>query len=320
MEKKETRILLNYQELLKKPNLVLRRESSEISTERAKLEKISDKHYKRTARKLRWHLLWSGKFLLIALLSPIASIGSMPFIECIFFGLIMILLAILLEWINRKRIEYWQIQMFLPLGKKTGALLEKFEKQAKQYFEIPDNAIIIHLLSPYDSEDKKKKTTGQRGKIIYKRTPLSAFVRDGNLCLWNDADLCGFPLDAIESIIMVKRPLTYLSESLLPFPEEDVAKEYNIKSKPINQFITHHTMPCYGSMYIDYKGEHFEIRFPIFEAKEILKLVNYKKLKKEKNKSWNEKTSSSRTALMKTLYCAAKAKQWLKKDVSLPKN
>ncbi len=277
MEKKVTRILLTHEKMLDNKSIILRHQNDEIAALEKELEKKTKKHSKK-AQKRHTLCYYMAYFFVMSsiILAPVLFSDCHSVFDYVSSSLI-ILVGILLAIWNGKRISFWNLQSLFPTNKKILSLFEKIEKQRKEYFEIPENTTPISFLSPSDSEDNKNSN-----KTIYKIDSFEAFVRDGNLCLWNDADLCGFPLDAIESIVMVKRPLTYTNITFLPFPDEDVAKEYNIKSEPINQFITHHTIPCYGSMRIDYKEEHFEIRFPIFEAKQILKLVNYKELKRRK--------------------------------------
>lgn len=256
--------------MLEDEKFIVSRVSDEFVKLKEKLEKEQQKHFKKAKRRGKM-LEFLMTFILTFNIAGVPSIFPsilLPTVANVLIWIAIFAITILLAILICKRMNFLQNQSFY----RDLIFFSAIEKQREQYFNIPNNTIRISFLVPTHSEDNNPPQ-----KTIYEIEPFDAFVRDEKLCLLKTEDLLGFPLSAIETIVIVKQPLTYKNNHLCPFPEKSVAKQYHIQPEPDSQ---HSTMPSYGSLRIYYAEQHFEIRFPLFEANEIVKLLNYKQPQK----------------------------------------
>ena len=263
--------------MLDNKNFILRHRNNEIAALEKKLEKETKRYHRKIRRRHTSCWFWGNFFIMVPLYTAPIILSECRFFYQDAISCLILLAGILFGIWNFKRMSRWRMKAMLPANEKILFLFDEIEKQKKEYFGAPENTTRLTFLAP-DNAPKNKKSN----KTIYKTDCFDAFVRNGMLYLWSNADLCGFPISAIKSIAIVKRPLTYENNSLFQIPEESVAKKYNIQSKIVDGSIQHSTMPSYASMRIYHKEKHYEILFPIFELKQVLKLLNLKQHKKRK--------------------------------------
>ena len=190
MEKQVSRTLLTHQKMLDNEDFILRRQNDEIAALKKKSEKEMKKHSKKASRKYKF-CYYFGYFCVMCSLAiaPILLSECHVLLDYV-ISCLVILAGILLGFWIFKRIHFWEMQMMLPASEKSLSLLEDLEERRKEYFGAPENTTRISFLVPTNSKDNRKTN-----KTIYKIEFFDAFVKDKTLCLWEDADLCGFGSD-----------------------------------------------------------------------------------------------------------------------------
>lgn len=148
---------------------------------------------------------------------------------------------------------------------------EEANKAARAEMGIPDDDVSVEIL-PYGYKKKGDKVVPEQKAKQFDNTPLSMFVKDGKLCVFDCVALYEIPLSDIKGY------RTYDEDYRIDFwlkddePADEKYKAFNLKKCGLLEYKTH---TYYGVEVVsEATGEVFEMLVPGYDLGELKKVVD----------------------------------------------
>lgn len=254
-------------------NLILRRESAELSAKRQELDKLLDKALNINLKKILWRIL--PPYIIAGIGMLIGSIafeafeenGAFPIVPTAIAG-ILIVVGILLAFLNHKKDKAEETEKDTALEQGYDAFGD-FNEQVKRDLRVPEDAVDVEVFTILYSEKDDKNE-----EFAYSNDTTTAFVEDGNLCFWYGEAVIGFPMSDIEALVKVNEPITF--DAWMPDDPHDSFKymQYGVELKKVDEYTEHYTMKGYYALRFAHEGTPFELLFPLYDTMPLLNLID----------------------------------------------
>jgi hypothetical protein len=245
-------------------NFILRRESDELAAKRKELaEKLTAEVQKTIKKALLRKLPSFAAFLIGATLGLAAFESHEKSIALTVAAVVLIGVGIVLTILNHKR-EKAEAEKTNENLAQLDALYNALDEEVKDDLGVPTDAAKVGFFTENDDLNKQ-------GQPIYSNYTAFAFVENETLCFWQYGEILGgIPLNEIESLIKVNNPITFDNWESDDAPDSPKYAQYGIAETPKTG---EYSMTGYYSLRVVHADEHFEVRFPLFDADALLGLI-----------------------------------------------
>ena len=264
-------ININEKNVIDNEAFVLRHESAELSAQRDKLNEEFSKVFHKTIKKAILRMLPAFSCCALGLILGSVAFETFqnkevfPIVIGIVAGMLFVA-GVVYGVINRnkqKANENKPDEAMEALDKKY----EAFNTTVKSELGIPENAPQIDILTyRYSNND-------QENRSLIDMDTANVFVEDGKLCFWFGKAVIGFPTDAIEALVKVNAPITFVGWMSDDPHDSPKYAQYSIEKKEVD-YAEYYTMNGYYSLRFAHEDEPFELLFPLFDADALLGLLN----------------------------------------------
>lgn len=148
-------------------------------------------------------------------------------------------------------------------------------KAARAEMGIPDDDVMVEIL-PYGYKKKGDKTVPEKKANQFDNTPLSMFVRDGKLCIFDSTALYEIPLSDIKGYRIYDEDYRIEFWMKEDEPTDEKYKDFKLKKCGILEYKTH---TYYGVEVVsEATDEVFEMLVPGYDLEELKKVVDIQAL------------------------------------------
>lgn len=152
---------------------------------------------------------------------------------------------------------------------------DEANKVARAEMNIPDDDVSVEIL-PYGYKKKGDKTVPEKKANQFDNTPMSMFVKDGKLCIFDGTALYEIPLTDIKGYRVHDEDYRidfWLKEEE---PTDEKYKAFKLKKCGILEYKTH---TYYGLEVVsEATGEVFEMLVPGYDLEELKKVIDIEAL------------------------------------------
>jgi hypothetical protein len=243
---------------------ILRRESDELAAKRKELaEKLTAEVQKTIKKALLRKIPSFAAFLIGATLGLAAFESHEKAIALTVAAVVLIGVGIVLAILNHKR-EKAEAKKTNENLAQLDALYNALDEEVKGDLGVPTDAVKVGFFTENDDLNKQ-------GQPIYSNYTAFAFVENETLCFWQYGEILGgIPLNEIESLVKVNTPITFDNWGSDDAPDSPKYAQYGIAETPKTG---EYSMTGYYSLRVVHADEHFEVRFPLFDADALLGLI-----------------------------------------------
>jgi hypothetical protein len=191
--------------------------------------------------------------------------NNAPFL--FYAGIISVIISIVLFIISKKKDnDFVKSEENEVLNQQGNTIINN----AKKAFNIPEDSKKIEILSYRYVEKNGEKKVKSFGSFSHLNISMTAYIKDGFLCMADVATVWSFPLTSITDFIKVEKRINFpIWNKSEPFNSEKY-KTYKIRTNQFGTFFAFY----YLLKINDTKGQ-FEIMIPIYDAEELGRLIGY---------------------------------------------